>query len=203
MNKYLFLLGFFLFSISFLSGCKMSDFYSAPVTNADSAPVANADSALVADADSTPVNAGEVYKGIVYSNTSSDSISCNRAGMKKLKELRDQYGSAEFPIPEQCDRGVFEKFVLFDEVDKSSKGYVYVVSFISEDGGGQWRQAYVEAKAGLHLIPCEEDPSFYTDEGWRDDCIKNMESYNSHRRRVYHLSKDSTDQAPRAPDSIK
>ena len=71
MTKYLFLLGFFVFSFSFLSGCKMSDFYSAPVANADSAPavdtdsapvadadsdlVANADSALVANADSAPV----------------------------------------------------------------------------------------------------------------------------------------------------
>ena len=54
MTKYLFLLGFFLFSISFLAGCKTSDFYSAPVTNADSAPVADADSTLVADTDSCP-----------------------------------------------------------------------------------------------------------------------------------------------------
>ena len=39
MTKYLFLLGLCLFSISFLTGCKMSDFYSALVANADSTPV--------------------------------------------------------------------------------------------------------------------------------------------------------------------
>ena len=55
MTKYLFLLGFFVFSISFLSGCKMSDFYSAPVTNADSAPAADTDSTPVTDTDSAPV----------------------------------------------------------------------------------------------------------------------------------------------------
>ena len=188
MTKCLFLLGFFLFSISFLAGCKMSDFYSAPVANADSALVTDTDSAPVANADSARV----VYKGIVYNNTALDSISCNRAGMKRLKELRDQYGGAKFPIPEQCDRGAFEKFVLFDEVDKSSKGYVYIISFISDgipDGRSRWQEAYVEVKEGLHLVPCEEDPSFYTDEGWRNDCVKNMEEYNSHRQLDYQLSK--------------
>ena len=92
MIKYLFLLGLCLFSIGFLSGCKMSDFYSAPVTNADSAPVTDTDSDLVANAaedetkpiiennieneNTAPVTKATgpvVYKGIVYKNYESNS----------------------------------------------------------------------------------------------------------------------------------
>ena len=137
MTKYLFLLGFSLCSISFMSGCKMSDFYSAPVANADSTPVADTDSALVADTDSAPVSAG-AYTGIIYENFNYEAVSCSRAGM--VKQLR---GDVE---PEGCNKGAFTHFIFFvEEEGETRDGFKFVHSFISDDEG-TWRGAYLKVK---------------------------------------------------------
>ena len=198
MNKYLFLLGFFLFSISFLSGCKMSDFYSAPVTNADSAPVADTDSAPAAD------TGPEVYKGIVYENTDIKSVSCNKFGMIQLKKLRDDGYSESIPedkFPSRCDIGGFTRFVLFEKRDSSRDDYIYIESFISPDDGETWEKAYVELKSGLRLVSCENQN---LNEQWKKDCKINMASYRKSKQgSIQEFPMEYQTTPGRAPDSIK
>ena len=216
MIKYLFLLGFFLFSISFLSGCKMSDFYSTPVTNADSAPVADTDSDLVANAaedetkpiiennieneNTAPVTkaAGPtVYKGIVYKNYDSDAMSCSREGM--VKQLR---GDVKL---EGCSKGGFTSFVFFvEEEGETRDGRKFVHSFISSDDGETWDDAYLKVKKIMDIRNCKDADSYKEGvRNWVLDCKNNLAAYRNYEKNVEIKEVDMFGGLNRAPDSIK
>ena len=230
MTKYLFLLGFSLCSISFLSGCKMSDFYSAPVTNTDSAPVAKADSDPVAKADSDPVaktdsdpvadddsdlvanadsaqvadadSARIVYTGIVYENQNNYAISCvNRKGVwKRLNSLiaaKEDTKKADVPAG-YCQRGGFERFVLFEEVERTNN-LKFVRSFVSPKfDGNEWIEAYVEIRADVQLLRC--DNVNLHDEQWSRECTSNLALYDKHKADNDPLRTNHTIRR-RSPDS--
>ena len=206
MTKYLFLLGFFVFSISFLSGCKMSDFYSAPVTNADSAPVADTDSAPaadtdsapvadtdsapVADTDSAPVVADNLYKGVIYQNNDASAVSCDWGGIVKLIRFESEHNMIS-KVPDGCEEGAFSSFILFSEVKKgSSDVFRYVHSFISSDNGYSWESAYLRVNKRLGFKNCNTSD---------EDCQKNLLAYEKYTSDSPFDGKTSN----RAPDSIK
>ena len=177
MNKYLFLLGFFVFSFSFLSGCKMSDFYSAPVTNADSAPVADADSTLVADTDSAPLTAAGpgglvIYSGVVYDNNGDDEpITCK--SVPGLYSLQQSRRNGEDIFVKDCTRQFVTKFIFFKEKElffkELSGKHKYMAAFVSYVGTDEWEYVYMEVNAGVRLHECDDAP-----EGWRKECQENV-----------------------------
>ena len=203
MNKYLFLLGFFLFSISFLSGCKMSDFHSAPVTNADSAPVTNADSAPVTNADSAPATNATValaYKGVVYDgNKEARVITCeSENGLYLLQHLRNKIDGKPLQVPpaDCTDKGI-SQFILFSkEVPYvSSSEYNYLAAFVYYLGANGWKRAYIEVNQSLQLAECENAPT----EILREDCKQNIDLFHSHEK----SRQVGIGTAKRSPDSIK
>ena len=221
MTKYLFLLGFSLCSISFMSGCKMSDFYSAPVTNADSAPVAKADSTPVAKADSTPVTdtdsapvadtdsapvtnaAGPtVYKGIVYENGDIYAVSCNLLGMKKIIQSKD-----ESNLPPECEEGAFSKLIILEEEGEAIYGsdYKYVRSsiFISSDNGDNWEEAYLRVNQKLVIKDCQDSDEYraQNQEWWIESCDLNTASYETYKRENFIIY-SMEEEVIRSPDSI-
>ena len=211
MTKYLFLLGFFVFSFSFLSGCKMSDFYSAPVANADSAPAADTDSTPVTDTDSAPVanadsapvtDAEVIYKGIVYKNYDPNAISCSWQGMLNMRQL-DREG--RYGIPTGCKEGAFTSFIFFsDESSKPSDGsaFKYVHSFISSDDGDNWEETYLRVSKGIELERCDKTREQKA-KSFKQDCQKNLLAYGKYRSDSPSASPFDEETTNRAPDSIK
>ena len=182
MTKYLFLLGFSFFSISF---------FSIPVASAISV----------------------IYTGIVYDTNSRKAISCNdERGMHELKRMRDGNGNSqsegEEDLPTSCKRGNFSKFILFEEEAKGGDGrYTYMISFISSDGGDNWKQAYVEikSKSNVRIKDCRSEPGHGR---LGNDCTDNFNLYEEYRNN-YYVTEDNTDiftdgsDFNKAPDSIK
>ena len=146
MTKYLFLLGFFLFSIGFLS---------------------------------TPVVAAEVYQGLVYDSRNDHPVNCvNRIGVRKrlnsLIAAKEDREKAD--VPAYCQRGGFERFILFEEVERISN-FRFIRSSISPKfEGDDWREAYIEIRADVQIMPC----SNVQDKQWSEECTSNLALYNKH-----------------------
>ena len=220
MAKYLFLLGFFLFSISFLAGCKTSSFYSAlvadadsdpvaktdsaPVADTDSAPVTNTDSDPVADADSAPVtdtdSARVLYSGIVYRNEDVYAVSCGFVGVAEIIQKK-----TEKKLPDDCEEGAFSIFILLETRGRGLRGstFTYVRSFISANDGRTWKEAYLKVSKSLTITSCDQSEEYKTtrDQAWVDNCNLNLASYKDYKEKnptVY-----IREEAKRSPDSIE
>ena len=130
MTKYLFLLGFSLFSINFLLSTSV---------------IAN------------DYDTGEVHTGVVYQNNSDSAIHCdNVEGLKKRIEALNN--KRERHIPQECSQGGFSKFVFF-EIIAGGGGYKHVRSFIS-GGDDKWRKTYIEVRAAINLVACDKSETF-------------------------------------------
>ena len=105
-------------------------------------------------------------------------------------------------FPHHCEIGSFTKFILFEKKDSSAKNnYIYVKSFVSPDDGETWKEAYVELKSGMKLVPCENQD---LSEQWEKDCKANMKSYREFKREAPQEFPTAYQTTPgRAPDSIK
>ena len=90
MTKYLFLLGFCLFSISFLS-----------------TPAANAIQIVA-------------YKGVVYDSEDFAILACNKRGRDLLRNMRTNNEPVDKQSPPAgCDKEKISQFVLFEELHES------------------------------------------------------------------------------------
>ena len=169
MTKYLFLLGFFLFSISFLS----TSGYTAGV-----------------------------YKGVVYENLNDYAVSCiDRRGVRKrLSSLLDAKIGVKPSVPAgYCQEGGFERFILFEEVERTDD-FKFVRSFVSPKfEGNEWTEAYIEIRADVQLLPCD---NVNHDEQSRE-CTSNVALYNKHKADNDWLRTNHTINRRRSPDSIK
>ena len=176
MTKYLFLLGFSLFSINFLlSTSVIADYYDT----------------------------GEVHTGVVYQNNSDSAIHCdNVEGLKKRIEALNN--KREKHVPQECDQGGFSKFVFF-EIIAIEKGYMHVRSFIS-DGDKEWRETYIEVKATIDLVSCDKSEAFNitNNNTWKEDCNDNLAMYRRYKyQQGDNILGDSHQALKRSPDSIK
>ena len=156
MTKYLFLLGFSLFSISFLS---------------------------------TPVVAGEVYTGIMYTNPDIYAVSCSFVGVSKILKSKD-----EGNIPPECEEGAFSKFVLLEERghglpdDNGSFKYKYIRSFIAtSDGTEDWQEAYLRVSKSLKITNCKYSDEYKVtlDVEWKEYCDQNLAAYRDWKQKNY------------------
>ena len=133
----------------------------------------------------------------MYQNDDHDAISCSRAGINELKELRS---AGDSRTPSQCKRGGFSNFILFEKVAKSDE-YIYIRAFVSSYRGEEWREAYLEVKAGTQLKSCRDGVGQLS----TLDCENNLELYEEYKGKIVigGILSDGSTFKSRAPDSIK
>ena len=149
---------------------------------------------------STPVVAGEIYAGIVYSNYDKRALSCTWVGMRDMARTENNHG---------CQRGAFSSFIFFIEDEtyaNYSPEFKYIHSFISVNGGRTWNEAYLRVKRELQILNCKESNKYKggNNRDWVADCNDNFASYEAFK----HSSRASSvfegaGLEDRAPDSIK
>ena len=173
MAKYLFLLGFFLFSISFLSTPVIADGYAA-----------------------------KIYKGLMYKNQNDRAINCaNKKEMKKrltsLIAAKEDREKADIPVG-YCQEGGFKRFILFEEVEGTGD-FKFVRSFISPKAvGNGWKEAYLEMRTDIQILRCDVVSNL--DEQSSRECASNLAMYDEHK---IASDPFNTIYRRRSPDSIK
>ena len=118
-----------------------------------------------------------------------------RTRLESLQAAKEDSKKADVPA-DYCQRGGFERFIFFEEVEKIGD-FRFVRSFISpEFRGSEWREAYVEIKADVQLLNC--DGVNLHDKQWVRECTSNLALYDKHK-----TDNDVFSYRRRSPDSIK